>query len=188
MLAPDAPHDPSLLVYSASLSMAVFQVEASLARVEAIARASGGYLVSRADREITVRVPRASFEAALAQIEKSGDVLHRAIQVDDVTDEYVDVEVRLRNARALRDRLEKLLGSATVSEATALEAQLARVTEQIEQMEGRLALLRDRTAYSQIAVAFQAAEAQPVKNAALLPFAWMQDLGLASLMNVGATP
>jgi hypothetical protein len=39
------------------------------------------------DREIIVRVPRKRFEPTLAAVGKIGDVLHRDIQAEDVTDE-----------------------------------------------------------------------------------------------------
>jgi hypothetical protein len=180
----DAPHTSSMLVYTANVTMAVFQVESAIALVQKIGESSGGYLVQKNDRLVTIRVPRDRFADAIAQVEKLGDVVHRDVSAEDVTDEYVDTEIRLKNARALRDRLEALLKNATVEESLHIESELARVTGSIEQMEGRLKLLREKIAYSIITVSFQPQDARPVHATALLPFPWLQELGLSNLLNV----
>jgi hypothetical protein len=183
-VATDAPHGTTMLIYTATLHLAVFQVEQQMNAVERIAREAGGYLSVRNDTEITIRVPRGKFEPALHAIEKLGDVVHRSVTAQDVTDEYVDLEIRLKNNRAVRDRLQALLDKAGVKEAIEIQKELARVTEEIERMEGRLKLLKDKIAFSSITVSFQPVDTQPVRDATILPFPWLQDLGLSSLLNV----
>ena len=73
----DVPHSSALLIYTADLAMAVFQVEPSLDAVERIGRDEGGYLSARQDRAITIRVPRDRFDDALGKIDHLGDVTHR---------------------------------------------------------------------------------------------------------------
>ena len=124
-----------MLIYTAALSMAVYQVEPGLDAVEKVARDEGGYL--RCGR--TARSPcacRAIASTTIARIEKLGDVTHRDIKAQDVTDEYVDLQARLKNAYAIRDRLNDLLAKASVKEALEIEKELGRVTEDIERMEG----------------------------------------------------
>jgi hypothetical protein len=181
----DAPHDTSFLIYSATLTMSVFQVEQGLGAVEATAKEMGGYLSSRADRAMTVRVPRHKFREALTRIEQMGNVLHRSVGAEDVTDQYVDMDIRLKNARAMRERLSQLLHNAGVKEALDIEKELARVTQEIEQLEGRLKLLRDRISYATITVSFQPLNAQQVQDASLiLPFPWLSAMGLPTLLRV----
>jgi hypothetical protein len=182
---PDSPHSAAMLVYTASLAMAVYQVEPGLDGVERVARELGGYLSARQDASVTIRVPRDRFDDAVARIEKLGDVTHRDIKAQDVTDEFVDVQARLKNAYAIRDRLADLLSRAAVKEALDIEKELGRVTEDIERMEGRLKLLRDQIAFSTITVTFTALTPQSVHDTSLLaPFPWLQDLGLSSLLDV----
>ena len=178
-----APHVAMMLIYTAHLTLAVFQVEAGLDSVEALARSVGGYLSNRTDTQVTIRVPRARFDEAL------GSVLHRDVTAEDVTDEYADLDVRLKNARAMRDRLQQLLQNAAVKEAIDIEKELGRVTEDIERMEGKLKLLSDEIAFSTITVTFQPIDQNPVHDLARLPLPWLKDLGLAELLNVKeATP
>jgi hypothetical protein len=182
-VAQDAPHVVSMLIYTATLNLAVFQVTEQMDRVEAIGRGIGGYLAMRNDTQITIRVPRERFDEALGQIEKLGDVLHRSVTAEDVTDQFMDLEVRLKNARAVRDQLQALLAKAGVKDALEIEKELGRVTESIEQMEGKLKLLRDKIAFSTITVTFQPVETQTVRDTTL-PFPWLSDLGLSTLLNV----
>lgn len=182
--AVDAAHEATMLAYSANLTLAVFQVDRGLAGVEALARELGGYLAQRGDAQVTVRVPRPRFDDAMKRIEKMGDVLHRNVTAEDVTDEYVDLELRLKNARAMRDQLADLLKGAAVKDAVEIEKELAKVTEVIEQIEGRLKVLRDKVGYSSITVSFQASAPSPVRSTAILPFTWLDTMGLENLLNV----
>jgi hypothetical protein len=177
-------HDASMLIRTAEIVMAVFEVQKNVDNVERAAVELGGYLALRTDHEITVRVPRGQFDELVRRVERMGDVLHKNVAAEDVTDQYVDIDIRLKNARAVRDRLEKLLASATVRDAIEIQKELAKITGEIESLEGKLKLLRDRIAYSTVTVAFEQTQAQKVKAQALLPFAWMATLGLSPLLQV----
>lgn len=175
------------LIYTAVLTMAVYQVDGALTSVEQIGRDVGGYLAVRQDRSITIRVPRARFDEAVKKIEGTGDVVHRDIQAQDVTDEFLDTEVRLKNARAMRDRLQELLQRAPVKEALEIEKELGRITGEIEHMEGRLKLLKDKIAFSTITVNFDARAASLKTMPIRLPFGWLPQLGLPSLLRLNET-
>lgn len=180
----EAPHETSMLIYTARVTMAVYQVEQGLSAVEKIARDNGGYLALKRDKEITIRVPRNRFEPALAQIDKIGDVLHRDIQAQDVTDEFVDTEIRIRNGRAMQARLKILLDKANVKEALEIEKEMRRVTEELELLEGKLKLLKDKIAYSTITVAFEPRGSTIQSTRIKLPFPWLTQLGLPTLLQL----
>jgi hypothetical protein len=174
-----------MIVYTATITMAVYQVQPNLVQVERIAKEQGGYLSLRNDNQITVRVPREKFEHALGLIEKIGDVLHRDVSAEDVTDQYTDLDIRIKNARAMQTRLKQLLEKAAVKEAIDIERELARVTQELELMEGKLKLLKDKIAYSTITVAFQArGAALQGASAVKLPFPWLGRLGLVNLLQL----
>lgn len=175
-------HD--FVIYTAHVTLAVHQVEQSVAAVERIAKANGGYLGQKKDREITVRVPRAQFEATLAAVDGVGDVLHRDVSAQDVTDEHVDTEIRIKNARAMRDRLTELLVRANVKDALEIEKELHRVTEELERLEGQLKLLRDRIAFSTVTVTFEPRAAAVAAPRVQLPFAWIRTVNLSSLLSL----
>ena len=177
-------HDPSMLIRTAEIALAVYEVDKNLDAVEKKAASLGGYLALRSDRQITVRVPREKFDELVAAIAVMGDVLHKNVASEDVTDQYVDLSMRLKNATSVRARLEKLLETAAVRDAIEIHKELGKVTEEIERLEGKLKLLRDRIAYSTVTVSFEKNQQQAVHSQALLPFPWMGTMGLGPLLRV----
>ena len=190
--APDASGPPDikkqaqpLLIYTADYTMAVFETTAAIDAVQKMAEELGGYLVKRTDGYITVRVPSNTFKTALGKLEALGDVLHRDESVEDVTEVFYDLKIRLDNARAMRDRLEQLLAQAKdVKEALAVEKELARITAEIETMEGKLKRLRELIAFSTITVRFEARGGETVGDEVRLPFPWLDQLGLSNLLQM----
>ncbi|MEZ4300560.1 MAG: DUF4349 domain-containing protein [Polyangiaceae bacterium] len=174
-----------MLIYTASMNLAVFQVVEASKQVETMARETGGFLARRDDHSIVIRVPAAKFDDVIKRIEQLGDVLHRNLTAEDVTEQYMDVEVRLKNARAVRDRLQQLLAQATkVEESLEIEKELTRVGTEIEVLEGKLKYLKDRVAYSTITVSFQAKQTDSVKPTVRIPVDWLNQLGLGRLLNL----
>jgi hypothetical protein len=182
--AKEAPQSRDLVIYTARFTMAVYQVDQGLAVVEKIAKDNGGYLGQKRDREITIRVPRGRFEPSLVAIDKIGDVLHREIQAQDVTDEHVDLEIRIKNARAMQRRLTDLLVRASVKDALEIEKELHRVTEELERLEGRMKVLKDQIAFSTITVAFESRGTTIQTQRVRLPFPWLGGLNLPSLLSL----
>ena len=175
-----------MLVYTAQITMAVFEVNASLGRVEAIGRELGGFLAKRDDKEVTIRVPAAAFDEAVKRIEGVGDMIHRNVSAEDVTEEFRDLEVRLRSAHAVQARLAELLAKAVkVEESLAIERELDRVSGEIERIEGRMKFLRDRAAFSTITVRFQPKPTEQVGSGTLkLPVPWLYDINLPRLLRL----
>jgi hypothetical protein len=174
-----------LLIYTAVLTLAVFGVDTALEQVEALARDAGGYLLERNDNRIAVRIPAARFRTALDGIGKLGDELHRQVDARDVSEEYADLGIRLRNAEVMRQRLETLLQKAVnVEEALAVERELERVAQTIEQIKGRLKVLGELVAFSTITVNFQPRAVAPVNSSVELPFPWLRELGLNHLLSL----
>lgn len=175
-----------MLIYTADLTMAVFEVGASLSAIEQVAREVGGFLARRDDMSITIRVPSRSFDDAVKRVEKIGDMIHRNVSTEDVTEEFLDLEVRLKNARAIRERLEQLLAKATkVEESLLIERELGRVAGEIERIEGRMKYLRDRAAFSTITVRFQPRKTETDTPARVqVPVPWLSELGLGRLLNL----
>jgi len=192
--APERPPDTQpgprapMLVYRANLTMSIFETAPALKAVEALAGELGGFLTRQTNDAITIRVPVARFKEALGRLEKLGDVTARSIEAEDVTQEFFDLEVRLKSARAVRERLEQLLARATkVEESIAIERELERVVGEIERLQGRIKFLADQARYSTISVLFAARPKEVVaKGTFKLPFPWLEELGLGRLLDLGA--
>ena len=173
-----------LLIYEAHLGLAVHHVVEVQDRVEAMARERGGFLFSRTDDSLVVRVPADAFDGFMDGLQELGDVVSRRIQVQDVTEEFHDVQQRIRTLEAMRARVEQLLSQANdVEDALAVQQHLERITVELEQLLGRLRFLSDRVAYSTITVHFaeRSATSAPTFQ---LPFRWLHSLGLDTLLSL----
>ena len=174
-----------LLIYRAEIHMGVFQTREVIDSTEKMARDMGGYLVRRSDREIVIRVPSAKFREALSKVGGFGDVLHQNVEVEDVTEKFFDLQTRLKNMKAVRDRFQQLLAKAnSVEDSLKIERELERVTTQIEVMEGRLKLMRELIAFSTITLRLEPQSSEHVAPKVNLPFDWLRKLGLPSLLSM----
>nr|MCU0624659.1 DUF4349 domain-containing protein [Gemmatimonadaceae bacterium] len=111
-------------------------------------RTSGAGAVRRAVVELRIPAPR--YDEALAGLRPLGTVESVQTTVEDVGEEYVDLDARAANARRLEARLVQLLATrtGTLEDVLAVERELARVREEIERHDGRMRFLRSRAAVS----------------------------------------
>ena len=146
-------------VYSARVALIVDSGEdrrAAGQRAEKIAKTLGGYVAETGSDGFVMRVPTPRLDSALDQIGALGRVVDRRVWAEEVTEQYVDMSVRQKNLRALRDRLQALLARAeTVSDVLPIEKELARVTEELERLEGRLRVLSDQIQLARIDVEYR---------------------------------
>ena len=178
------PPGQRLLIYSGSFSVAVANVQEAADAARRMATELGGWFQSQKNDVVTIRVPASRWEEALVRVAALGRVLDRRIDAADVTEEVVDLDLRLRHARALGKRLTELLAEAkTVEETLKVETELARVRTEIERLEGRLQFLRDRVAWSTLVLRFVPVTDAPSRPQAL-PFPWLRDLGLDRLLGL----
>jgi hypothetical protein len=80
-------------------------------------------------------------------VKELGEVHRVSTDSKDVSEEYYDLESRIRNKKKQESRLLELLADATgkLEEVLSVERELARVREEIERMEGRVRVLDDLT-------------------------------------------
>lgn len=102
----------------------------------------------------TVRVPVASFEQFLDATGDLGVPERREQQGQDVTEEFVDLEARIRSKKQLEDRILELLSAnkGEIKDVIEVERELSRVRTEIERMEGRMRYLADRTELTTVTV------------------------------------
>jgi hypothetical protein len=102
---------------------------------------------------MSLRVPEPSLDKTMDEIATLGKVVGRSLRSRDVTEQLIDFETRLKNLRALRDRLRSYLDQATnLEEILAVERELARVQTEIESIEAKLKVLQDQIAMSELDV------------------------------------
>ena len=182
---PSAPAVERMLIQRGDIRVEVARPDEMLATLRARVDEWGGHLSSQSDRTIVVRIPAAKFEEALMWVRQCGRVLAESRQAQDVTEEFVDLGLRLDTAKKSRDRLLEILQKADkVEDILKVEAELRRLTEEIERMEGRRKFLADQVAMSTLSVTFQAtAEAPPgARTRQRSRFSWINRVGADTMM------
>ena len=137
-----------ILIWRAYLSLEVSVVADAVAEATRITTEADGYVESQSDSSethssLTLRVPADALKPSLASLETLGTVSNRSLSSEDVTEQYIDVDARLKTKIALRDRLRELLQQASeVRDILALEKELSRVQADIDSMQARLKTLK----------------------------------------------
>lgn len=154
----------SMLVRTGQASLQVDSLEVGIARVREVARRTGAIIANTSmegGRDQTraatleLRIPSAHFDEAVNGLAPIGKLESVNVSVEDVGEEYVDVQARVANARRLEQRLVELLANRTgkLSDVLTVERELARVREEIERYEGRMRYLRTRASVSTLSIA-----------------------------------
>lgn len=155
------------VILNANLTLLVDQADKTEQNVRALVQNVGGYVLQsqtsgdtdRRSVQLTVKVPAERFDAVLNALESptfAKKVLNRSVKGEDVTEEYVDLQSRMRNLQATQARLQEFLKQAqNVDEALKVNQQLTDLQGQIEQTTGRMKFIEQSAALSTITVELQ---------------------------------
>src|SRR5688572_3286139 len=84
-----------VIIYSGLLHLVVSDIATTLDAVRAQAQSMGGYLQEQDASSITVRIPAAKFQDAVAAFSRLGVLTQKQIKAQDVTEEMRDLRIRL---------------------------------------------------------------------------------------------
>lgn len=174
-----------LVIYTGSIATIVPQLEPGLATFVAKISADGGYLQNRNGNSVTVRVPANAFFATIEWLRKNGQVTDENVNAVDVTRRVFDLELRLQTADESRKRLLKLLETATkMEDILKIEAEVRRLTDEIEGMKGELRNLGDQIAFSTLTVNFfaDAPPPNPYPQRTRSRFEWVNQVGIEQVL------
>ena len=175
------------VVYRGSLTVKVGHAASAADEARSLAEDAGGYLArSTADLEgdqrveVELRVPAEAFDETMAAVGDLGEVQARKVGSDDVTDQVVDLQERLRNAKVSAVRLRELLAKAeNISNVIAIEDRLTQRETEIEQLTGQLEVLRDQVAMSTVTATLTEQDAPTVSRDLPGPLAALRAGGVA---------
>jgi len=157
------------VIANANISLVVADTATALTGIEQVVSDLGGYVADMDlakggydDSEflrgsITLRVPATSLEDALELLQAlATDINYLNVNRQDVTDQYSDLDARLRNLRATETELLALLTevrerpNSKVEDILAVHRSLTQIREEIETLQGRKNLLDNQIGFSTI--------------------------------------
>ena len=159
------------ILRNADLVLEVSDPVVSQRQITSIAESLGGFVVSSESRQrqtedsgkqeleisVVVRVAASNFAAALDQIRDQGSrVIQEKTTGQDVTEEFIDLEARIKTQKALESQFLEIMKRANkVEDALEVQRQVAEVRTEIEKLEGRKRFLENRASLSTITVSLQ---------------------------------
>jgi hypothetical protein len=116
---------------------------------------------------ITIRVPAQRFNPAIEELKDIGTIKSTQISGVDVTQEFVDLESRLKNYEAQEKVLLELMEqSRTVADSIEVQRELGFVQGEIEVIKGRMRYLESMVSFSTIDV--RIFEPEPIETQGFL--------------------
>lgn len=174
-----APTQERLVIRNADLSLVVSDPKAKMEQIAAMAERMGGFVVNSnlyqtttsagakvPQGSISIRVPAERLTEALTQIKADAvEVTNENIYGQDVTQQYVDLQSRLRNLQLAEQQLAEIMEQATKTEdVIQVFNQLTYYREQIEVVKGQMQYYEQAAALSAISVQLVAEETiQPIE-------------------------
>lgn len=155
-----------MVIFNAELDITVKKFENARNALEEKAGRYNGYIVqsdsnryddNQQSGTMTFRIPQEHFHAFLNDAEGlSVKVNNRRVSGQDVTEEYVDLESRLKSKKAVEARLLEFMKEAQkTDDLLKISSDLAQVQEDIDQIAGRKKFLENQTAYSTVTIILQ---------------------------------
>lgn len=148
------------IVRTASLSVEVKDVAKALDAARTAVENAGGYVGDenttrdedgQEQTRVVLRVPADRYDDVLTGLQGAGRLLERTAKAEDVTDQVVDVDSRIKSQRASVARVRALMERAErIDDVVALESELSRREADLESLLAQQASLKDRTSLATI--------------------------------------
>ncbi|MEA3345816.1 MAG: DUF4349 domain-containing protein [Chloroflexota bacterium] len=159
-----APVGERMIIRNVELAMYVQDVEQSFEEIQALTEDMGGYVTSantwhqeeHLRARLTLRIPAERLDEALKEIRAMATEVEReSTSGEDVTEEYTDLEARLRNLEAAEEELRALLKTVRqrngeAEDILAVYRELTKIRGQIEQIKGRMQYLEQMSALATV--------------------------------------
>ncbi len=178
-----------MVVYSVDMAIIVKDTPATMKQIEQLTTGVAGYVVSAQTTQydagvygfVVIRVPAVELDNVLAQLEALALEVRSENKVGtDVTEEYVDLESRVKVLEAAEQELLELYqtrqADGEVTEILEVYQQLVSFREQIESVTGRMQYLEESSAMAKVTISITPdAMAQPVQIGRWQPIGTARD-------------
>ncbi len=172
-----------IVIYKANYNIRVKSIKDSLMLIDKLSTQFNGSIESVSttgsymSAHIVVRIPVKKFEQAIKQLENIGTITSKNISAQDVTEQYSDMELRLKSAENTLLRLNRLLNKEkNTKEKVKILKEIERITAKIEAYKAQLKYLKSQADYSTIIINLTAESGQAVQKYLPSPFPWINNI------------
>ncbi len=160
ILPTDTKNIEKIIIKTANVNIKVNDYKTTKPKINELIKSHKAYISSEDERNsnyrisnsITIRVPKSNFDDLIESICKEAKkVESKSINMRDVTEEFLDIETRLKNKKKVENQyLEILKQAKTIEEILKVNEHVRKLREEIESKEGRLKYLTNQVGLSTI--------------------------------------
>lgn len=154
------------IIYNAELSVVVKEITKAEEKLQVYVKEADGYVAEANLNRVQgqqlsgrwqVRIPSEKFDTFVEEVSRLGTAETRQQSAQDVTEEYIDLEAHIANKKRLEERIAELLDKSNgpIADVIAVERELGRVRGEVEQLEGRLKYLANRSELTTVTISLR---------------------------------
>lgn len=144
------------IIFNAFLTLSVDVQDSVAVEIKKIAKRYNGYVQEEGTYRAVVRVKANSLDSAINELGALGKLKEKRLSGKDVTEDFLDFDIRLTNAQKARERYLELLQQAeNVEAALKVEKELERLNEVIELLKGKMNRIEHLSQYATIHINLQ---------------------------------
>ncbi|MRH43705.1 DUF4349 domain-containing protein [Aquibacillus halophilus] len=145
------------IIYNGNLRVEVKNYNEAINELESQVEDTGGFIVESSsyggsedglqEGSITARIPQENFQQFIKVVEDGNmKVVEKSVSGQDVTEEFVDLQSRIKSKRVVEERLLSFMEDAEKTEdLLKISNDLSKVQEEIEQITGRMNYLQNKS-------------------------------------------
>jgi len=165
--SPEQPPEPvmekgSKIIKNGNMRIEADNITSSKSYIDSIVAINKGYYEKevfynsdyRENYALKLRIPSANFYTVVNSLEKgSGTILEKNINAKDVTEEYLDLEIRLENNKAYLKRYKELLSKAkSIKDMIQIQEKIRQIEMLVDGNMGKINYLNDRASFSSLSI------------------------------------
>ncbi len=151
------------IIYDAQVDLVVESVDPIAKRMTSLVQDARGYI---AEQNVTgspgtlrsihwrIRIPVEQFDSFVDSVVALGELERNNRTSQDVSDQYYDIEARIKNKKVEEQTLNKILQerSGKLEDVLKIEVELSRVRGEIEQLEGKIRVLENLSSLATLTI------------------------------------
>jgi hypothetical protein len=148
-----------MIIRIGTMSVEVDKFDDAAGKVTEIVKRNGGFISNstsslnssgKKQGTLVLKVPADKYDELITEVSTVGKVMNQNINANDITEEYIDLEARIKTQRELESRLIKLLAEKTarLTDVVEVEQKLASVRQVIESIDGKMRHMKNQSEMS----------------------------------------